>query len=152
VNLLEPVAAGIVGAALLWLVLQPLLTGYVAPSSDLDPLEPEETPRGQALLALKEIEFDRATGKLSEQDFALLNAKYSVAALATLEAPAASAAPDATARPVHCLAHATRPGDDSRYCGVCGAGLMRDDGRCASCGFAVGEDSKFCAGCGVRMS
>jgi hypothetical protein len=38
------------------------------------------------LLALKEIEFDRATGKLSDDDYAALKAKYSKVAIAAIEA------------------------------------------------------------------
>ena len=56
----EVVAAVLVGFALFWLVAQPLVApGLEAVVVD-EPPDPEETPRGQALLALKEIEFDRA--------------------------------------------------------------------------------------------
>ena len=41
-----------------------------------EPLDPEETPKGVALAALKEIEFDRETGKLSDEDYAFLKGKY----------------------------------------------------------------------------
>ena len=35
-----------------------------------EPEDLEETPKGIALAALREIEFDRATGKLSDEDYA----------------------------------------------------------------------------------
>ena len=41
-----------------------------------EPPDPEETPKGVALAALKEIEFDRETGKLSDEDYAFLKGKY----------------------------------------------------------------------------
>ena len=49
-----------------------------------EPLDPEETPKGVALAALKEIEFDRETGKLSDEDYEFLKAKYTMAAVEAL--------------------------------------------------------------------
>ena len=82
----EAVAAGLVGLALLTLVLAPLVAHQLPrPTLQDEPDELDETPRGAALLALKEIEFDRATGKLSDEDYAALKAKYTVVALAALK-------------------------------------------------------------------
>lgn len=141
--LLEAIAAGVVGAALLWLVLQPMLAAVPPVPIDLDPLDPEETPRGLALIALKEIEFDRATGKLSDDDYAELNARYSAAAIAALDAPTAS---------LRCLTHGPRAESGAQFCPECGAGLVTDDDACAGCGFAVPADALFCPGCGVRLT
>jgi hypothetical protein len=140
----EVILAAVIGAALLWLVLQPLLAPTVDIGVETDVLDPEETPRGQALLALKEIEFDRATGKLSETDFAELNAKYSAAAIAILD----PVAPSAAGR--RCLVHGARPEGDSRFCSECGAGLL-NGAACAACGAAIPEDAAFCPGCGVPV-
>ena len=136
----ESLAAGVVGATLLWLVLQPILSPHAALPVDTDPPDPEETPRGQALLALKEIEFDRATGKLSDSDYTALSTRYSAAAIATLEPEAGN---------LHCRVHGPRNG--TRYCNECGAGLLTDAGACAACGFAASPDAKFCPGCGVPV-
>ncbi|MDF3053041.1 MAG: hypothetical protein K0S19_1146, partial [Geminicoccaceae bacterium] len=51
----EAVAAVVVGMAALLLVMQPLLRRDRPPASQPEPLDPEETPRGIALAALKEI-------------------------------------------------------------------------------------------------
>jgi len=110
---IELLAAAIIGAALLWLVVQPILAPSTAAPVDLDPLDPEETPRGQALLALKEIEFDRATGKLSDTDYAALKVKYSAAAIAALDAPV------------------------KRFCSNCGTALPDRAIFCAECGERV---------------
>ena len=87
--MLEALAAALVGLAILWLVLEPLLTGRgVALPEGGAPWEqpdPEETARGRALLALKEIEFDRATGKLSDADYEQLQRRYEAQAIATME-------------------------------------------------------------------
>ena len=103
--LVEAILAGLTGIAVLWLVLQPI----VAPAPDeapiFDPPEPEETARGRALLALKEIEFDRATAKLSDEDYAMLKQRYESAAVATLDG-----------------------------CASCGASMSGEDRFCARCG------------------
>ncbi len=46
-----------------------------------------------ALTALKEIEFDRETGKLSDADYELLKRKYTVAALEALRVEGEANAP-----------------------------------------------------------
>lgn len=107
--LLEAVVAGITGLAVLWLVLQPVVAPMPAAAPEVDPPAPEETARGQALLALKELEFDRATAKLSEEDYAALRARYEAKAIAVLDGCAACGA-------------AMEPAD--RYCGACGAGKI----------------------------
>lgn len=104
--LLEALAAGVTGLAVLWLVLQPI----VAPTPEMAPVyEPpdaEETARGRALLALKEIEFDRATAKLSEDDYSMLRERYEAAAVAVLDG---------------CAECGATLGAGDRYCGGCGA-------------------------------
>jgi hypothetical protein len=141
--LIEALAAGVVGAALLWLVMQPMLSPHVAPQVDLDPLDPEETPQGQALLALKEIEFDRATGKLSDSDYTMLNARYSAAAVAALDLPTAT---------LNCMVHGARAEAEALFCSECGAGLITATGTCASCATDIPADAVFCPGCGVRLA
>src|SRR5687767_6663953 len=92
--LVEAAAAAALGVATLWLVFQPLLQpGRQAPIV-YEPPEPEETPKGIALAALKEIEFDRETGKLSDADYQLLKSKYTAAALDALRAESAAEVPD----------------------------------------------------------
>jgi RNA polymerase subunit RPABC4/transcription elongation factor Spt4 len=140
--LIEAIAAGVVGVALLWLVLQPIVSPALDIPIDLDPLDPEETPRGQALIALKEIAFDRATGKLSDADYAELNARYSAAAIAALDVPSST---------LRCLTHGVRAETDAHFCPECGAGLVTEAGTCAACGFLVPADARFCPGCGARV-
>ena len=84
--LAEALAAVLVGALVLWLVLQPLIRPAALRVRAIEPLDPEETPRGIALTALKEIEFDRETGKLSDADYQFLKAKYTAAALEAMPA------------------------------------------------------------------
>src|SRR3954470_4014768 len=82
--LAETFAAVLVGALVLWLVLQPLIRPAASRPAVFEPVDPDETPKGIALSALKEIEFDRETGKLSDTDYQFLKAKYTAAALEAL--------------------------------------------------------------------
>lgn len=129
-ELVEAFAAVVVGLALLWLVLQPIVAPAAPTAEAYEPPEPEETPRGQALLALKEIEFDRATGKLSDADFTMLHARYSARAIAVLDG--AEAAPAADPRSVRAATAGGAP--------------------CPTCGGATVTAARFCGACGASLS
>jgi hypothetical protein len=172
--MIEALAAGVVALGLLWLVAQPMLFPSPMLVDPIEPPDPEETPRGQALLALKEIEFDRATGKLSDADFRQLHDKYSAAAIAVLEEEPASAAVPAASDAIEalisqrvqamaggtaaggvlgprCLSHGTASSSDALFCPTCGAGLLSTAGTCLHCGHGVPLDAGFCPGCGVAV-
>jgi hypothetical protein len=136
---LEAVAAVLVGLAGLWLVLQPLLASGRRLPPPLEPLDPEETPRGIALAALKEIDFDRETGKLSEGDYELLKAKYSRIALEALRTESLGATPDGIDAMVAAKVRTLRS-----------AGFSRP--RCATCGPRPEPDAVFCSTCGLRLA
>lgn len=80
----EAAAALVVGLAVLALVLYPLAGPWTPAPPRYEPEEQEETAKGMALAALREIEFDRETGKLSDDDYDLLKSKYSAIALDAL--------------------------------------------------------------------
>jgi hypothetical protein len=113
--LLEVLAAVLVGVAALWLVLQPILAPGPSVPRPVEPLDPEETPRGIALAALKEIDFDRETGKLSQDDYEYLKSKYTRAALDTLRS--------GPSQPSHCEVCGIRPEPDAVFCSSCGRHL-----------------------------
>ena len=92
--LAETLAAALVGLLALFVVLRPLIWPTPAVEPVFEPVEQEETPRGVALLALKEIEFDRETGKLSDEDYRFLKEKYTAQAIEALRAEEAGKAPD----------------------------------------------------------
>ena len=124
---LELIGALAIAALVLWLVFEPVL-GLPRQSPEiLEPEAPEETRRGTALLALKEIEFDRETGKLSDRDYDLLKARYSAEALSAIAEEEAvlpdvpSAVPTA-AIPI-CESCGPRPEPDAVYCSSCGRNL-----------------------------
>jgi len=114
-----------------------------------------------AIAALREIEFDRATGKLSDADYADLKTRYTQRALEAMRASGAAAAADVDdpieavvlayrARLRSCARCGPRPEADAIYCSNCGAYL---DEKCAGCGREVVEPgAAFCAGCGRQLA
>lgn len=113
-----------------------------------------------AIVALREIEFDRATGKLSESDYAELKAMYSSRALEELRAGGGEAKPEVD--PVEarvrayrqarkeCRTCGLRPEPDAVYCSTCGTYL---DAICPGCGAAVIESgASFCSTCGITLA
>jgi hypothetical protein len=168
--LAEAVAAALVGMVALWLVFRPLLVPPPPPDLVEEPLEQDETPKGVALLALKEIEFDRETGKLSDADYQYLKGRYTVEALEALRTEAGAGVPDdvealiahrvqalrfaeATAPPgaPACLSCGPRPEADALFCSTCGGRLLAA-APCARCGTPLSSDSRFCEGCGSRVA
>ncbi len=133
--MLELIAGVIVALAALALVLEPLLAKEPpSPSTSVEPdftsIEESESPKVRALLALKEIEFDRATGKLSDEDYAGLKAKYSAEAVEEIrKEEAAAEAVDAAEHAVQlakraalvaCPACGPRPEPAAVFCSRCG--------------------------------
>lgn len=126
------------------------------------PLEPPR-PTGEkdlAVAALREIEFDRATGKLSESDYAQLKQRYTEHALAAMRREEGSAAAAATdeieaavlawrMRRPECPTHGPRPQPDALFCSDCGRWLA---GACTHCGAAVEEPgARYCPECGKGL-
>lgn len=164
----EALAAVLVGVAALWLVLQPLIRPRSPRPLAFEPPDPEETPKGIALAALKEIEFDRETGKLSEADYEYLKAKYSAAALEALRGEqvgemfedvealiaakvralrSASAVTPSNTSALTCLTCGPRPEPDAVFCSSCGLRLLAGP-ACDRCGAALSAESRFCEKCG----
>jgi hypothetical protein len=168
--LIEFVVGVVFAAATVWFVLQPIFRpgleatagadGDVGDEGD-DPDE-DFSSRAVALRALREIEFDRATGKLSDADYEALQAKYTAEALAAMRAEEARAtapgpvaartrAPSPVPRP-SCPTHGPRPEPDAAFCSDCGRRLGTAPGYCARCGSALEGDSRYCHGCGTRVA
>jgi hypothetical protein len=114
-----------------------------------------------AILALREIEFDRATGKLSEDDYAELRKTYGERALNELRV-SQKAAPAELLDPIEarvrayrmthreCPTCGLRPEPDAVYCSTCGGFLDRVCPRCAA---EITEPSAaFCSSCGATLA
>jgi hypothetical protein len=118
-----------------------------------------------AVAALREIEFDRATGKLSDADYAQLKERYMGDALAVLRR-STTARGDASSATVDdeieravrsyrehhpdCLTCGPRPEPDAIYCSTCGRYLR---GSCLQCGSRIDEvGARFCRSCGHELA
>ena len=115
-----------------------------------------------AIAALREIEFDRATGKLSDDDYAQLKEQYTRQALARMRSsgtePAVVTGDDEVEQAIRayrethpsCNRCGPRPEADAIFCSSCGRYLP---GSCEQCGRRVEESgARFCAACGHRLA
>ncbi|HEX2778519.1 MAG TPA: zinc ribbon domain-containing protein [Gemmatimonadaceae bacterium] len=115
-----------------------------------------------AVEALREIEFDRVTGKLADADYAALRARYTKQAVAAMRAASKGAVVDesdveaairrareAQASAPSCPEHGRRPERDASYCSECGRFL---GGACVHCGATTAAPgARFCENCGHRL-
>ena len=175
--------AMIVGSLLAVLGLLYVLIPLMRGSTAVRPVTvgPDLPPEASALDALREIEFDQATGKLSAEDYSSLRATYTPLAVAEMKAredgtsgPSAERANAGAASSGGAIG-AARPDDAAEaliarikargtVCPACGprpeadAIFCSDCGRylaaaCLRCGAAVGSDqSRFCPECGESLA
>jgi len=167
---LELVAGVLLAAGLVYFVLGPVLRPAAALGSrdeegaggwdeGEDP-DDDLSPRAVALRALKEIEFDRATGKLSDADYAALQQKYTAEALVALRAergtPTPGASPGIPERRAltrgQCPIHGARPESDAQFCSDCGRRLGSAAGYCVRCGASLEVAAQYCHACGTRVA
>lgn len=168
-------AVGLLVAILcLGMVLEPLVR--LNPSSnaglavrDWSDLDETDSPKVRALTALSEIDFDLATGKLSEEDHAALKARYSEEALRAIEAEkkedeivaadneddlaetAISRAREFTQGACPVCDGGLEPG--AAFCSSCGCSVFAADARarCWACGSSLETNASFCSDCGTPV-
>jgi hypothetical protein len=172
--MLELIAGVLLAAGAVYFVLRPILHPELGEWGAGDEAGVEEgadpdddfSRQAVALRALKEIEFDRATGKLSDADYDGLKLKYTAEALAALRAEppgsgmrdagsvalaAASHPPSRIPHPA-CPTHGPRPESDAQFCSDCGRRLATAPGYCARCGSSLERDAHYCHSCGARVA
>ena len=120
-----------------------------------------EAPAVEAVQALREIEFDRETGKLSDADYGVLKTRYTreaVAAFREEESEISGDAGDAAEavilryrkRQLGCSVCGPRPEPDAVYCSTCGRYLAAS---CTACGSPVTEiGARYCRSCGETLA
>ena len=160
--MLELIVGVLLAAGISYYVLLPILRPPIEPATTSSSDEGEDpaddmSPQTVALRALKEIEFDRATGKLSDPDYEHLKAKYTSAALAALRGetvPTPGGSPGFT-KPqptVSCPTHGLRPEKDAHFCSECGRRLGKASAYCVRCGTSLETDARYCNACGARVA
>jgi hypothetical protein len=155
--MLALVVGSLLAVAALAFVLWPLVRGSIVAEPRM-PRMPrrasEQAPEASAIEALREIEFDQATGKLSPEDYASLRASYTPLALAELReadaADAANAAHAADARAVPASSTELDPAEQlitraKALAAAKGSGAAK---ACPSHGARPEPDAVFCSDCG----
>ena len=164
--MLELILGVLLAAGATYYVLIPILrppqesANRVAADDEGDDPADDMRPQTVALRALKEIEFDRATGKLSDTDYDQLKAKYTQEALAALREesgvrslePGLKPAPDSRLPAPRCPEHGTPSEVDAVFCPQCGRRLGGAPGYCARCGTALDDGARYCNRCGARVA
>jgi hypothetical protein len=134
--IVELVLAVVLVAVVGWIVGAPALghrrRGSLPAGTAIDEAPPlEETRRGQALIAIKDLEFDHATAKIDDEDYATLKARYTNDAIAVLRS-----AERVTAEGLIAARRAQLDGAPPT-CPVCSAQLPLAARFCADCGEAI---------------
>jgi len=156
--------AMIVGLALLVLIVSLVLRPLTQRGGrDEAAQEEDRPPRLEAVLAaLRDLDFDHQTGKVSEDDYTPARAGLLAKAARAMERDPESSVEDILEARVkeirrrleqdvpaaHCTHCGGRlhPGD--RFCTRCGD---RQTDACPSCGGSVGTEDRYCVECGCRL-
>jgi ribosomal protein L40E len=108
----------LIGTALavasLCFVLYPLFRADISVAQTAGAQRGTKPRSTRAVDALRELEFDRETGKISDSDYEPLKARYTEQALAVMRAGSASV----------CEKCGPRPERDAEFCSNCGSALI----------------------------
>ena len=125
--------AFLIASVVIWAIVSPLVTGKEAPTGrGKDEPSEAEAKKRVALLALRDVEQDRFTGKLDDADYGELRGELVAEALQAIDE--AEGEPERRYR----RSSVADPGTSPRFCSTCGHRLE--------------VDSRFCSDCGVRVA
>ncbi|MDE2876911.1 MAG: c-type cytochrome biogenesis protein CcmI [Gemmatimonadota bacterium] len=131
----------LLGAGVLLFVLEPVFSGKSAPMYDGDDVFDEGAARRRvALTALRDLEYDRATGKLDENDYGQLRTELSREALEHLgdQGEGGGRGPDRASRELEEeIAELRR--------------AIREGMQCSGCEYLNRLGARFCARCGEGL-
>jgi hypothetical protein len=134
-------SAAVVCAGIVGLVLHRAIEGFFQRGGEQLPLPAglyEDLVREKALVlrSIKELEFDKAMGKVSEADFAEISSRLRARALSLMADLDRAPAPAPAARPPVADAPVKTP--SVRSCAACGTANDLDARFCKNCGGALG--------------
>lgn len=151
----------VAAAVVLW-VLHPIVTGTAAPfgREDEEPTEAESRKR-VSLLALRDVEYDHATGKLDDEDYHALREELTAEAFVALEATAVAAPPEGVDIDADELEREIAEYRRTLRADAAGSGTREvpgarspeetDEVRCPACGSSSPAGSLYCGECGGRL-
>ena len=132
------VGGALLAAGVVLCVLEPILAGRSAPLYDHDADSAEADARRKASLkALRELEYDRVTGKLEAADYESLRAELARDALAHLKATGRGVPSGEQAQIEAEIARVRRAIEAGLECGVCERVNRLGARYCAECGGAL---------------
>jgi len=140
------ISAAVVGAGLCGWALHTALAGFFSrdrgPTRDLSVGERDTIDREKALTlrSIKELEFDRAMGKIGDADFQDMSTRLRARAISLIAALERESAPSSVSAPGRAGKPPAPP-----------APSRRADVRCQACGTAADEDARFCKQCGAPL-
>lgn len=162
----------IVVAFVLYPVFTEATTGAAFDPGELDPeLDPSlselRDKKARLYESIRELDFDKAAGKISEADFESARTDYLSqvsAVIAQLDALAPPEPKPASSHPTEKPAAKEKPGAEpglecgscgesnpngSKFCLECGKSLVK---TCGSCGESLPPNARFCYACGEKVS
>lgn len=130
-------SAAVICAGLVGLTVSRAVAGFLNRGYDGPPLPPHSRDqilkeKSLVLRSIKELEFDKAMGKISEADFASIAGRLRARALALME--------DLDRAPVQPAPVKSPPARESARA------------TCTTCGTRNDTDAKFCKNCGATLS
>jgi len=128
------------GALILWPLLRRADGGAGIP----DPPPDRGREKEMALAALRELEFDYATGKISPEDHAVLRARYETRAVEAITQAESGMGPVAAAD-----SGKQNRAQDLDALLEAEIAAARGQRRCAACGEALSRQAHFCPACGT---
>lgn len=127
--------------------------------------------KGEVYVAIKDMDFDYMTGKLSKEDYEELRNKYRLKALHIMKemdekkGTGAKETEEDLEEEILSLRRGNKTKEGERICSSCGSPIHSDDKFCASCGSQasfslscrkckerIGEGDKFCSFCGEKIA
>jgi hypothetical protein len=138
-------------------VAYPLFRGVRATGNPLDQdseLDGLVAQREASLLAIKDLDFDFQTGKLSEEDYRELRGRYAAKAVSVLQEldRRAGPTPELEEEIEQEVRQLRQKGEERRRKQEAGGRRGEKELSCPRCGRAYQAGDRFCAGCGAALA
>ncbi len=159
------------GAVVVAFVLYPVFASEAPEPIGLDETQSElrdlEEKKAQILSNIKDLDFEKASGKLSEADYASARNDYIAqvsAVIARIDelapqpkpkpkkkktAKSKRAAPESKAETIACASCGEANPKGSKFCLECGSAFTA---LCGACGEGLPPNAKFCNACGEKVN